>query len=259
MESPTVLVVDDDAVSQAHLVEVLEGVGIHCSVVSSGVAALAWLAENEPALILLDLVMPDADGLKVLGYVRKLARFEAVPVVVVTASHGEGSLERVFAAGADDYVRKPFSAVELLARVKGLLRSRDYLNRIKRREAAQKAILGLSQVLASTPDVRVGLGSVVEQLARLLRVDRASVVVFGEDRLAHVVATNDDPKVVDRTISLDDYPELQEVMESRFSLVLPDTHTHDLLQPVRDSGRPLPFRTSALFPPSQLTGARRRH
>ncbi|MDX2053931.1 MAG: PAS domain S-box protein [Polyangiaceae bacterium] len=248
MESTTVLVVDDDAITQAHLVEVLEAAGIRCAVANSGVAAMAWLADKEPALILLDLVMPDADGLKVLGYVRKLARFEGVPVVVVTAEHGEESLQRVIAAGADDYVRKPFSTVEVLARVKGLLRSREYLNRIKRREAAQKSILGLSQVLASTPDVSTALGSVVHQLAGLLRVERASIVLFGEGQVGHVVASNDDPEIVDRTISLSDYPELQEVRETRFPLVLADTHTHALLRPVRDKGRPLPFRSSALFP-----------
>ncbi len=248
MDSPTVLVVDDDAVTQTHLVEVLQSAGISCTTVDSGTAALAWLAAHDPSLILLDLVMPDADGYKVLSYVRKIARFDTVPVVMVTGTHSEAVVERVFSAGADDFIQKPFSRVELLARVMGLLRSRDYLLRIRRREASQSTVLRLSQVLASTPDVRVALSIVVDELARLMRVDRASIILFAEPGTGRVVASNDDSNIVDRPIALHDYPEVAEVLESGLSLLLPDTHAHELLAGVRASGKPLPFRSSALFP-----------
>jgi len=85
----------------------------------SGDAALAQAAAESPALVVLDLGLPDMDGRAVL---RELRAWSAVPVLVLSARHADTEKAEVLDGGADDYLTKPFSVVELRARVRALLR-----------------------------------------------------------------------------------------------------------------------------------------
>src|SRR5262249_25223928 len=107
-ESP-VLVVDDDAVSRQLVGEVLVGAGLAVELVSGGAEAIAHLETHPaPSAILLDLVMPPPDGHAVLRHVRSRPALAEVPIVVLTSLDSDEEIRRVFAGGADDYVRKPF-------------------------------------------------------------------------------------------------------------------------------------------------------
>src|SRR5690606_30844333 len=101
----------------------------------SGEQALQRLQQRAPDLILLDMMMPGMDGFEVCRRLRADPRHAAVPIVFLTAASERHLLVRAFAAGAVDYVTKPFVAEELLARVRthiDLKRSRDHLARIAR-------------------------------------------------------------------------------------------------------------------------------
>ena len=119
---PIVLLVDDDAAIRRSVGAGLELEGFRVVRASGGRAALAAVDSIHPAVILLDLAMPDLDGLEVLTVLR--ARGDDVPVCVLSARDEVEDRVRGLQAGADDYVVKPFALEEVSARLQALLRRR---------------------------------------------------------------------------------------------------------------------------------------
>ncbi|MCI4428811.1 MAG: response regulator transcription factor [Burkholderiales bacterium] len=121
----TILVAEDQVDIRDLLVLNLRGAGYEVSAVGDGLAALRQQAAAPCDLLILDLMMPGKDGLEVCKALR--AKGNAVPILMLTAKSTE--LDRVLGLelGADDYLTKPFSLAELLARVKALLRRADLL------------------------------------------------------------------------------------------------------------------------------------
>jgi len=136
--SPRILVVDDTPENIRLLDAVLSPRGYTVDAVSSGAQALERLAaEPLPDLVLLDIVMPEIDGYEVCRRIRATPATELLPVVMITASSGEEKL-KALEAGADDFVMKPFDQAELLARVRSLIRIKQYHDTI-RQQAAELA------------------------------------------------------------------------------------------------------------------------
>jgi two-component system KDP operon response regulator KdpE len=116
----SVLVVDDEPRLVRLVREVLQAVGYRVITAGDGKAALEKVALELPDLILLDILLPrDMDGYEVC---RRVREFSAVPVIMLTAKAREADKVKGFEAGADDYLTKPFSSKELLARVQAVLR-----------------------------------------------------------------------------------------------------------------------------------------
>ena len=134
----TVLAVDDQPQNLRLLDAVLSPRGYHVVPASSGEEALRLLAETNPDLVLLDIVMPGLDGYAVCRAIRENPDTAFLPIVMITAS---GDQERLHAleAGADDFVSKPFDQSELLARVASLARVKRYHDTI-RRQAEELAV-----------------------------------------------------------------------------------------------------------------------
>jgi DNA-binding response OmpR family regulator len=120
MNGKRILVVEDDAAIRRGLVDALSFAGYTTLEASEGAAALASALESDCDLLLLDLVLPGSDGLTVLRELRG-AR-SPLPVIVLTARGAEDDRVRGLGLGADDYVVKPFSIKELLARIEAVLR-----------------------------------------------------------------------------------------------------------------------------------------
>jgi DNA-binding response OmpR family regulator len=116
---PRVLVVDDDAQVRQLLTEALEGEGFAVVEAADGEAALALFEMNPPALVVLDVRLPGLDGLQLLARIRRAGQ---VPVILLTARGEESDRVVGFDLGADDYVVKPFSPREVVARVRAVLR-----------------------------------------------------------------------------------------------------------------------------------------
>jgi DNA-binding response OmpR family regulator len=119
---PTVLLVDDDSAIRRTVATGLELEGFHVVPASGGRAALAAAESVRPAVVLLDLGMPDVDGLEVLSRLR--AAGDDVPVCVLSARDEVDDRVRGLQAGADDYIVKPFALEEVAARLHALLRRR---------------------------------------------------------------------------------------------------------------------------------------
>jgi DNA-binding response OmpR family regulator len=118
-----VLVVDDDVRMQRMMKRMLELEGCQVLVASSGEASLEIFEKETPDIVLLDIMMPDMDGYTVCQRIRE---FSQIPIIMVTAKGNEKEKVEGLDIGADDYVTKPFSASELAARVRAVLRRTAY-------------------------------------------------------------------------------------------------------------------------------------
>ena len=122
MRDTRVLVVDDEPAIARVLRPALEGHDLRVITAGTGAEALAQLASFQPDVILLDLGLPDVDGVQLTGEMRK---HTTAPIIVLSVRDGERDKVAALDNGASDYVTKPFSIGELMARVRVALRSRE--------------------------------------------------------------------------------------------------------------------------------------
>ena len=115
----TVLVVDDEPMVREVLTQYLAADGFEILEAGDGDAAVDQVTEHAPDLVLLDLMLPRRNGLDVLSFIRSTSQ---LPVILLTARGEEADRVRGLEAGADDYIVKPFSAREVVARVRSVLR-----------------------------------------------------------------------------------------------------------------------------------------
>ncbi len=120
----TILVVEDDASLNAALAATLKAAGFRPVSARTAAEGLRWFAHYSPDLVLLDLGLPDRDGLSVIAEVRARDQQKGgqTPIVVLSARNAEGMKVEALDLGADDYVGKPFGVDELLARIRAGLR-----------------------------------------------------------------------------------------------------------------------------------------
>lgn len=119
---PLVLIVEDEAALVAMLRYNLEKEGFAVAEAGDGEEALLQIAERRPDIVLLDWMLPHVSGLEVCRQLRRSPRTRDVPVVMLTARGAEGDRVRGLEGGADDYVVKPFSPNELIARLRAVMR-----------------------------------------------------------------------------------------------------------------------------------------
>lgn len=119
---PHILAVDDDPDVLGTLERVLQRENFNVTTLNSGKKALEFLESNQPDLLILDIMMPELDGITVCRTLRRDGRFAALPILFLTAKGGTDDIVEGLDAGADDYVVKPFELAELRARVHALLR-----------------------------------------------------------------------------------------------------------------------------------------
>jgi DNA-binding response OmpR family regulator len=114
-----VLLVEDDAAIRTALTRALREHGHGVTALGSGLPALSAAVEQRPDVVVLDLGLPDVDGTDILSMLRAVSD---MPVIVATARDDEAEMVRVLDSGADDYVIKPFTAGQLNARIRAVLR-----------------------------------------------------------------------------------------------------------------------------------------
>jgi DNA-binding response OmpR family regulator len=120
----TVLIVEDDSDIRELMAFKLTQVGFDVHTESDGEAGFAAIQELHPELVVLDWMMPKLSGMEVCEQVRATPGLERMGVIMLTAKGQEADVQRGFAAGADDYLVKPFSPRELVSRVESLLARR---------------------------------------------------------------------------------------------------------------------------------------
>lgn len=165
---PRVLVVDDNADMRSYMAELLAP---YCQVtpVSAGMEALAAIRRSPPDLVMADVVMPNLDGMALLQELRADKRTRAIPLILVSGRADEETLLEGLHAGANDYLVKPFSARELVARVCTQLE----ISRLLHTERLQAA--RLAALMDSAMDAIV----TVDSAQRIILFNRAAEKIFG--------------------------------------------------------------------------------
>jgi DNA-binding response OmpR family regulator len=180
-----ILVVDDEADIRMLLRDLLERAGFEVDEAPTGREALRALAAAPPALVLLDVSMPELDGYQTLERIRDLSD---VPVIMLTARAQELEKVRGLSAGADDYVAKPFGRQELLARVQALLRRSGgrselleaYTDEFVSIDYAQRSVRVQGRPVKLTPLEFKLLAAFVQNPDRVLSRDELLNIVWGD-------------------------------------------------------------------------------
>src|SRR3989442_1697864 len=180
-EVPRILVIDDNPQNRRLAEALLMPRGYEVVGVESGAEAFSWLEDNAADIVLLDIVMPQMNGYEVCRRRRENPATEVLPVVMLTSSGDEDKV-RAIEAVADDFISRPCNEAELLARVRSLLRIKQFHDTIQR-QAAELAEWN------RTLENRVS--AQVEDLERLGRLRR-----FLSPQLAELIVNNDDENVL---------------------------------------------------------------
>ena len=196
MNGTEILVIEDEAKIAQLLVDYLERDGFQVSVLNEGSQAVALIKARDPALVILDLMLPGKDGLTIC---REVRQFSDLPILMLTARIDEIDRLVGLQIGADDYVCKPFSVREVVARVHNILRRVQQQNREAEETALEYAgvSLFLDRFLCLVAGQRVELTPVEFRLLWALMSHPGRV--FTRDNLMRL-SYADDRIVNDRTI-----------------------------------------------------------
>ena len=129
---PLVLVVDDNLQNLELLQVYLEDVDCETVAAYDGLEALEMVAKHEPDLILLDIMMPKMSGFEVCERLKNDPKTADIPIIIVTALHEFGDIERGIDAGTDDFLSKPVNKLELITRVKTMLKLKHLSDKLER-------------------------------------------------------------------------------------------------------------------------------
>lgn len=186
VETPSIFVAEDDLATRALLRATLERADYHVREVDNGASALAEISRFPPDVALLDIGMPEVDGLEVTRALRRMPATALLPIILVTA---RGRLEDKVAgldAGASDFITKPFEPAELLARVRTNLRLSAALARL---ENTQDVLVALANAVdAKDPLTEYHCGRVADRalvLARLAGLEQEEVEAIGYGAVLH--------------------------------------------------------------------------
>jgi DNA-binding response OmpR family regulator len=176
-----VLLVEDDAAIRTALTRSLRDHGHTVTAIAAGMTALTSAVEQKPDVILLDLGLPDVDGADVLSMLRAVSD---VPVIIATARDDETEMVRLLDLGADDYVIKPYTAAQVSARIRALMRRTGRTD--------EDPVITVGQLVIDTRSYEVSVDGRPVELARkeyellLALARRAGEVVTKRDLLAEV-------------------------------------------------------------------------
>jgi CheY-like chemotaxis protein len=151
-ESPLILVVDDNPDNLRLLCEILEEHGYQTAMAKNGHDALLFLSKEKTDLILLDIMMPDQDGLQVCQIIKQNITLKDIPIIFVTARAESEDIVQGFSVGGVDYITKPFNPPELLARIKTHIE-------LKLAREEIRTLRGIIPVCASCKSIRLSDGN----------------------------------------------------------------------------------------------------
>ena len=205
--SKTILVVDDMRTNRSMIEFMLQKNGYRTLSAASGIECIQMATSKQPDLILLDIMMPDLDGIAVCRRLRNDPRTGSLPIIYVTSDTDDNTLSRAFDAGGNDYIRKPINKIELIKRVQAAFLNETLAQKNKEEEKLRSVlsmsgticheinqplqyISGISQLLLM--DLKPGtpayekivkmkaqidrMGEITKRLMKVSRVDAVSYV-----------------------------------------------------------------------------------
>jgi diguanylate cyclase (GGDEF)-like protein/PAS domain S-box-containing protein len=184
----SVLIVDDDPTTRKILSRMLDSAGYDITNASDGKEALSKLESNQFSLVLLDIVMPETDGLKTLEVIRKSYTVSDLPVVMITIKDSRDDITRALAMGANDYVIKPIDFPVLRARIDNLLSHKQLEDELRRaHDELEKRVEERTSSLVNTNEAleqEVQIRSEIENRLRENTEYFESLISYAQDIIA---------------------------------------------------------------------------
>lgn len=248
MAEHRILVADDDPALRSMMSWLLKEQGYEVAAVEGRDGLFAELERRPPDLVLLDIMLPEADGIELLEHIKRDPRWQDIPVLMLSALPPDEVAARTLRLGAVDYVSKPFRVRELLARIQAHLRVRSALLAARRTAQASESALARAREEAESRRKLVDiLHEVTNELspeeifrilarrvARALNISRCSVILARPgDESGVVIAAFDNPGLHNFPVQLARYPEIRAALDEGVAVLIEDVSTSPLYEEVR--------------------------
>ncbi len=195
-----IIIVDDEPdileLTSLHL----NKAGFEAKSFQDGESFFNYIKRNIPDLIILDLMLPDADGLEICKYLKKQDKFSSIPIIMLTAKADETDKIIGLELGADDYVTKPFSPKELVARAKAVLRRKEPVQELEKIEIGNILTLDLKKYEAFVEREKIKLTPTEFRILKILSERKGWV--FSRDKILEHLWGEERKTVLDRTIDV---------------------------------------------------------
>jgi two-component system response regulator BaeR len=185
MEQQHIMIIEDEAPIAEAVKRFLNHDGFHCTILNNGLEAVELVTRYQPDLIILDVMLPGGDGMEIC---RTLRQTTNVPIVLLTARNSESDRLQGLQAGADDYICKPFSAPELVLRVKAILRRGNRGDDWSNTDSlildadTQHACFETNRVELTTVEFAL-MSTLVEKPNRIFSRDELMSVIYKDNRI----------------------------------------------------------------------------
>jgi len=226
---PKILVADDDQSLVRTLTWILEKEGYEVVVALGGENLVGALEQQQPNLLLLDIMMPKTDGLQLLQRLKTDDRFRDLPVLMISSMPPEEATVRALGLGAADFIPKPFRVRELVARVKAHLRSAHELGQAREDAQSRAAIVDILQEVTDSlkPDEIYHI--LARRIARVLQISKCSLVLAKPgDTTGVVVTAYENPMLRNLPVELARYPEIHRALTEGRPVLIEDVATDPL-------------------------------
>lgn len=249
MADGRILVADDDASVRETVTWVLREHGFDVKAVSGATELFAELETRVPDLLLLDVVMPEMDGIEVLERIKADERWRELPVLMFSSLPAEEATVRSLGLGASDFIRKPFRVKELLARIDAQLRMRallrsarealrqteEELQRAREEAESRRKLVDILHEVTGDLSTDEIYHLLARRVARALNLSHCSVILARPgDRVGVVATAFENPGLRNLKLDLERYPEIRAALDRGRPVLIEDLAESPLYSNVRD-------------------------
>ncbi|MBV6521794.1 MAG: Chemotaxis response regulator protein-glutamate methylesterase [Gemmatimonadaceae bacterium] len=249
MSNARILIADDDSTVLQTMTWLLKEHGYEVDAIADGTSVLPAMVASPPDLVLLDVMLPDADGYQLLEQIKSDDRFRDIPVMMVSSMPPEEAAVRTLGLGAADFIRKPFRVKELLARMQSQLRMRaillsasetlrkteEQLSRVREEAENRRQLVDILHDVTDELSTDEMYHLLARRVARALDLTHCSVIVARDGDRPRVVATAFElAPSSDFVLDLDRYPEVREALRTGRNVLVEDVRTNPLYAQVRE-------------------------
>ena len=229
-----ILVVDDDQTLVRTLSWILKDNGFDVSALTSGEELLTTLEAESPDLVLLDIMRPRVDGLRVLERVKRDVRWRDLPVLMLSSMPPEDATAQSLGLGAADFIAKPFRVRELVARIEARLRGGQELADVRKEARSSSELAAILHEITETLKPDEIYHVLTGRVARVLNVANCSVVLAEPgDEEGLVVAAHENPMLRNLRITLSHYPEIAKALHSQKVVLVRNVQTDPIYAEAR--------------------------
>jgi len=240
-----ILVIDEQITSRAILKDNLKGHYDVCEAFN-GVDAINLAHRYDLALILLDMERAGLDGPDICAFLKAEESTRCLPLVLLSAANHKEEIINGLHAGADDYLSKPVSKDELIARIDTHLRTKEYYAELEKDDLLM--LLDLADHISVTRNPKRIFTIIIEKLVTAIDVSRCSILSLNSQGELVVMASNDLPIGHEIKIDLNNYPEINEALMTQRPIVLQDIGSSQIMDPVREKIKGLSFSSLIVVP-----------